>query len=117
MGFFSSCGEEGLLSSCSGFSCCRARARECVGSVAVAHGLSCSSACEIFPTRDGIRVSHIGRHLSFALEGDIISKAVHYTNTLKKIFWNKRAGSSLFTKCAEMQETDKELFLNISVNS
>ena len=50
---------------------------ESTGSVAVTHGLSCSSACEIFPTRDGIRVSHIGRHLSFALEGDIISKAVH----------------------------------------
>ena len=48
---FCTCGELGLSSNCgawpshcSGFSCCRAWA-----SVAVAHGLSCSVACGIFP--------------------------------------------------------------------
>ena len=30
-GLFSSCGEWGLLSSCGGFSCCRAQALECEG--------------------------------------------------------------------------------------
>ena len=52
---FSSCGEHGLLSSCSaqaphcsGFSCCRVWALGHTGSVAVAHGLSCSAAFEIF---------------------------------------------------------------------
>ena len=64
----SSCSEWGLLSSCSvwashsgGFSCCRAQAlgllgsRSCssrtlesTGSIVVAHGLSCSTACGIF---------------------------------------------------------------------
>ena len=72
---FSSCGERGATlrcgaqaSHCSGFSCCRARALgaraqwlwlagsavvarglQSVGSVVVAHGLSCSTACGIFP--------------------------------------------------------------------
>ena len=49
--FFSSCGEQGLLSSCGvwashwgGFSCCRARALGARASVAVVRGLrSCSS--------------------------------------------------------------------------
>jgi len=36
-------------SHCSGFSCWRARALECAGSVAVAHGLSCPMICAIFP--------------------------------------------------------------------
>ena len=74
---FSSCGEQGLLSSCgvrasrhSGFSCCRAQALGHAGfssaapglsscgswalehrlnRTVVAHGLSCSEACGIFP--------------------------------------------------------------------
>ena len=33
---------------CGDLSCCRARALECMGSVAVAQGLSCPMACEIF---------------------------------------------------------------------
>ena len=67
-GFFSSCGEWGLLSSCgarashcAGFSHCRAQAPGTWTSAAVAHGLnstdsivvvpglSCSMACGIFP--------------------------------------------------------------------
>ena len=36
-------------SHCSGFSCCGAQALQCEGSVSVAHGLSCSKACGIFP--------------------------------------------------------------------
>ena len=53
---FSSCGEQGLLSSggggaqvshCGGFSRCKAQALEPVGSVAMAHGLSSSVACGI----------------------------------------------------------------------
>ena len=47
---FSSCSEQGLFSSCGG------QASHCCGfsgSVVVAHGLSCSTACEIFP-RPGI---------------------------------------------------------------
>ena len=67
-GFFSSCGEWGLLSGCgarashcAGFSCCRAQALgtwtsvvvahglKSTGSIVVVHGLSCSMACGIFP--------------------------------------------------------------------
>ena len=51
---FSSCGEQGLLSSCgpwafhcSGFSCCGAWGPE-TGSAVVTQGLSCLSACGIF---------------------------------------------------------------------
>ena len=51
---FSSCSEQGLLSSCGvrashfdGFSCCRAQALGTWASVVV-HGLSYSIACEIF---------------------------------------------------------------------
>ena len=54
-GLFSSCSEQGLLSSCGvrashfgGFSCCRAQALGTWASVVV-HGLSYSIACEIFP--------------------------------------------------------------------
>ena len=53
---FSSCGEQGLLSSCragtshcGGFSCWGAQAPGHVGTVVVVHGLSCSTACGIFP--------------------------------------------------------------------
>ena len=53
---FSSCSEQGLLSSCgihasyySGFSCCRARVLEHEDSVAMAHGLNCPAGCGIFP--------------------------------------------------------------------
>ena len=54
---FSSCGERGLgtlccgvqASHCSGFSCCGARALGARASVVVAHGLSCSMTCGIFP--------------------------------------------------------------------
>ena len=52
---FSSCSDQGLYSSCSawashcsGFSCWRARALECMGSLVVAHGLSCPMTCGIF---------------------------------------------------------------------
>ena len=51
---FSSCGEQGLRSSCDMqaslvvASHCRAWALELMGSVTVAHGLSCSIACGIF---------------------------------------------------------------------
>ena len=44
---FSSCGAR--ASQCGGFSCCGARALGARTSVAVAHGLSCSVACGIFP--------------------------------------------------------------------
>ena len=54
----SSCGEQGPISSCgtpashcSGFPC-RAQALEHVGSVVVAHGLSCPMACGIFPDQE-----------------------------------------------------------------
>ena len=53
---FSCCGEWGLLSSCwvrvshcGGFSCCGARVLWNVGSVVIAHGLSCPAVCRIFP--------------------------------------------------------------------
>ena len=52
---FSSCGKWGLLPSGAwashwvGLSCYRARALRRVGSVAVAHGLSCPVACGVFP--------------------------------------------------------------------
>ena len=36
-------------SHCGGFSCCGSRALGAWASVAVARGLSCSAACEIFP--------------------------------------------------------------------
>ena len=39
-GFLSSCGEQGLLSSCGGFSCCGTWALGCMGSVVAALGLS-----------------------------------------------------------------------------
>ena len=39
-------------SRCSGFPCCRARALRCECSVAVAHGLSCSVVCGIFPDQE-----------------------------------------------------------------
>ena len=46
---FSSCGERGLLSSCcGGASHCRGFSVAETGSIAAAHGLSCSSACGIF---------------------------------------------------------------------
>ena len=55
---FSSCSKWGLVSSCSvwasscsGFSCYRAWALECSGSVIVIQGLTCPVACEIFQTR------------------------------------------------------------------
>ena len=51
---FSSCWEQGLLQlrgvgSCGGFSRCRAQALSVRASVVAAHGLSCPSACGIFP--------------------------------------------------------------------
>ena len=53
---FSICGERGgalcctaWASHCGGFSCCRARALGTRASVVVVHGLSCSTACGIFP--------------------------------------------------------------------
>ena len=59
---FSSCREQGILSSlglpsssgaqaspCGGFSCCRLQALGTQASVAVAHGFSCSIACGTFP--------------------------------------------------------------------
>ena len=59
---FSSCSEKGLLPSCgaraslcSGFSCCRAQALGVQASVVVAHGLSCSVACWIFPDQESNR--------------------------------------------------------------
>ena len=60
---FSSCSEQGLLSSCGartaacgGFSCGRAQALDTWASVDVAHGLSCSMACGIFPDK-GLNLS------------------------------------------------------------
>ena len=94
-GLFSSCGKWGLLfscsaqaSHCSGFSCCgawalRARASVSVaprlwstGSVVVAHRLSCSKVCGIFPDQewnpcllhwqvDSLPLSHQGSPPSF----------------------------------------------------
>ena len=63
VGFLSSCGEQGLLSRCgtqtshcSGFSCVEyrlsARGHPYAGSVVASHGLSCFTACGIFPTRN-----------------------------------------------------------------
>ena len=53
-GLHSSCGAQ--ASHCGGFSCCRAQALgqagfslQSIDSIAVAHGLGCSSACGIFP--------------------------------------------------------------------
>ena len=53
---FSSCSKPGKLSTCSaqashysGFSCCRARALGAWASLAEALGLSCFTACWIFP--------------------------------------------------------------------
>ena len=55
-GLFYSWGKQRLLSSCGaqashcgGFSCCRAWALGCMGSVVVVHRLNCSAACGIFP--------------------------------------------------------------------
>ena len=52
---FSSCSNEGLLSSCgerashcSGFFCCGAQSPGCLGSAVMAHRLSCPMACGIF---------------------------------------------------------------------
>ena len=54
-GPFSSCGEWGLLpgygaqtSHCSSFSCCRAQAPRCLGSVAAVYGFSYFEMCRIF---------------------------------------------------------------------
>ena len=82
---FSSCGKQGPLSSCGaqaspcrGFSCSRARAfrnsafssrgswapeRKSTGSIVLAHRLSCSLACGIFPDRT--HVSCIGRQILY----------------------------------------------------
>ena len=53
---FSICSKWGLLSSCSlrashcgGLACCGAQAQGCMGTVAVAYGLSCPTACRILP--------------------------------------------------------------------
>ena len=81
-GLFSSCGKEGLLSSCgdwfshcSGFSCCRAQSVGCAGSVvaaprpsstgsvAVAHGLAAAWHVGSSWSRDQTHVSCIGRQI------------------------------------------------------
>ena len=50
-------------SHCGGFSCCRTRSLECTGSVVVAHGLSCSTACGILPDQARTCVPCIGRRI------------------------------------------------------
>ena len=63
-GLFSSCGEQGLLSSCGmqaslcgGFSCCGAQALGMQTSVVVVHGHRCPAACGIFPDQGSNPVS------------------------------------------------------------
>ena len=61
-GLFSSCCKWGPPFSCAvqaprggGFSCCRARALECAGSVVVARGLSCPTACGVLDPGPGVK--------------------------------------------------------------
>ena len=60
---YSSCGARASGSGFSGGARALARGPEITGSVAVAHGLSCSVACDIFPDRNGPRVSGVGRRI------------------------------------------------------
>ena len=67
---FSSCGQPGPPSDCGVSSYCKAlalahelRSLQHTSSVVGAHGLSCSAACGIFPTRDPTCVSCIGRQI------------------------------------------------------
>ena len=67
---FSSWGEGGATlrcsvqaSHCGGFSCCGAQALGMRASVVVAHRLSCSAACGIFPNRARTHVPCIGRQI------------------------------------------------------
>jgi len=67
---FSSCGEQGPFyswhvraSHCDGFSCCGAEVLGSQASVAVAHGLSCSAVCGIFPDQEPAFPALAGRFL------------------------------------------------------
>ena len=73
-GLFSSCGERGLLSRFSDFSCCRSWALHARASAAVVHRLSCLPACGIFQDQgskpcllhwqvDSLPLSHQGSSL------------------------------------------------------
>ena len=57
-------------SHCGGFSCCGARALGARASLVVAHGLSCSMACGIFPDQGSNPCPlHLGRFLTTAPTG------------------------------------------------
>ena len=90
---FSICGEQGLLfiavrrSHRDGFSCCGAWALGTQASVVVAHRLSCSSACGIFP-RPGIE------HVFPALAGGCLSTVPPGKSCL---FYSLRSVSRLFS--------------------
>ena len=100
LGAFSSCGEQGLLSSCSswafhcgGFSCCGTQAQggrfqylQYSGSVLVAHGLSCPRVCGVFPDQ-GLNLCcqhwqvHSYKSLNILIQKKLFFK---YINTLHK---------------------------------
>ena len=61
MGATLRCGVQ--ASHCGGFSCCRAQALGTRASVVVAHGLSCSAVCGIFPDQGSNRAPCIGRQI------------------------------------------------------
>ena len=67
---FSSCGKRGPLFiavrgplTIAASRCVRSTGSRCAGSVVVAHGLSCSVACGIFPDRARTHVPCIGRQI------------------------------------------------------
>ena len=79
----SHCGERGLLSSCSvqasrgsDFSCCRAWALGCLGSVVVAYGLACPKAHGIFldqGSNPAVSPALAGEFLATGLPGKSLS--------------------------------------------
>ena len=120
LGLFSSCGEWGILSSCGvrashcgGFSCCEAEPLGCRGfrscspwaqqlwlpgsrvngSIAMAHRLSCSAACGIFPDQ-GLdpNVSCVGRQtLPLSHQGS--PHPVHVLNAFQHLSYKQLTNS------------------------
>ena len=115
-------------SDCCGFSCCGARALgtrasvvvarglQGTGSVVVAHGLSCSTACGTFPDQGSNHVPCIGRRI---LNHCATREALLFTFVLKSFIyrdWIEMAGrvstcSTLFLPLQNLRNNKKKLFL------
>ena len=86
---------------CGDLSCCRARALECMGSVAVAQGLSCPMACEIFLDQGS------SPHSALALVGTLLT-----TGPIGKlqggVFFFKDLFAKWFLRFMDVSEVDTE---------